>query len=368
MREGYPPWQEEGFHHKIGFMTFPIVLTRFRFRKHPALLVFAALALSIGDFNTIAQNDSAAPARTRNPTGVEAIVRLQVFLDHAEFTPGRIDGSLGQFTFKALALYRAAQGSSVATPASRDESNPDSLPDLSDLDLNQIGPTFAVYVVTESDLKHIGELPDKVAEQAEFEAMTYRSAAEAVAEKFHTDVNFLEELNPGRTGNIQAGDSLSVPNVTPFELSAVAKGTIKSPETRAATTSIRIDTGTSMLTVYDNERLLAAYPVTIGSSQNESPIGDWKVTEISGMPNFRYDKAMLNEGVRSDEFHMLPPGPNNPVGVLWIQLSKSGIGLHGTSEPETIGRSSSHGCVRLANWDVVRLAEKIGSGVPVAIH
>lgn len=304
----------------------------------------------------------------RNPADIEAIVRLQVFLDHAEFTPGRIDGSLGQFTFKALALYRAAHGGPLSTPLERDEANPDSLPDLSDLDLAKAGPTFIFYTVTDSDLENIGELPDNVADQAKAEAMTYRSAAEAIAEKFHTDVDFLEELNPGKTGEISAGDSLSVPNVIPFELSAVTKGSLEADGSNTSTTSLKIDTGTSMLTVYEGERIMAAYPVTLGSGQTESPIGDWKVTEISGMPNFRYDKSMLKEGIRSDNFHMLPPGPNNPVGVLWIQLNKTGIGLHGTSEPETIGRSASAGCVRLANWDVVRLAAKIRAGVPVEIH
>jgi lipoprotein-anchoring transpeptidase ErfK/SrfK len=86
------------------------------------------------------------------------------------------------------------------------------------------------------------------------------------------------------------------------------------------------------------------------------------------MPNFRYDKAMLNKGERSSNFHLLPPGPNNPVGVIWIQLNKKGIGLHGTSDPDAIGRNASHGCVRLANWDIVRLATKVKSGVAVSIH
>jgi lipoprotein-anchoring transpeptidase ErfK/SrfK len=123
-----------------------------------------------------------------------------------------------------------------------------------------------------------------------------------------------------------------------------------------------------MLTVYESEKLLAAYPVTIGSAQTASPVGDWTVRGVAKMPNFRYDKAMLNHGKRSGNFHILPPGPNNPVGVIWIQLNKKGIGLHGTSDPDAIGRNASHGCVRLANWDIVRLAAKVKAGVPVSIH
>ena len=123
-----------------------------------------------------------------------------------------------------------------------------------------------------------------------------------------------------------------------------------------------------MLSVFEGGKLIAAYPVTIGSERTESPVGDWKVRGVAKMPNFRYDKAMLNKGERSGDFHLLPPGPNNPVGVIWIQLSKKGIGLHGTSDPDAIGRSASHGCVRLANWDIVRLAGKVKAGVPVSIH
>ncbi len=125
---------------------------------------------------------------------------------------------------------------------------------------------------------------------------------------------------------------------------------------------------TNMLGVFGADKLVAAYPVTIGSAQTTSPIGEWKVSRITKLPTFRYDKQMLKYGKRSGNFHMLPPGPNSQVGVIWISLNKKGIGLHGTNEPETIGRSVSHGCVRLANWDVVRLAQKVKPGVPVSIH
>lgn len=304
----------------------------------------------------------------RDPAAIEAIVRLQIFLDEAEFSPGRIDGSLGQFTYTALSLYREARDGQASPLEVRDEKKPDTMPDVSDLDLDSINPVFHSYTVTEADLESVGELPDSVSEQAKSEAMTYRSAAEAVAEKFHTDATFLEELNPGRSGTIKAGDSVMVPNVTPFELTGVKAGAVERNTSASPTTAVKVDTTSSMLRVFEDEKLVAAFPVTVGSSQNESPLGDWKVTEISGMPNFRYDKSMLNKGVRSDDFHLLPPGPNNPVGVTWIQLNKSGIGLHGTSEPEMIGRSASHGCVRLANWDIVRLAEKVTTDVPVQIH
>ena len=123
-----------------------------------------------------------------------------------------------------------------------------------------------------------------------------------------------------------------------------------------------------MLGVYQGERLIAAYPVTVGSTRTASPIGEWKVRHIREMPTFRYDKEMLQHGKRSGNFHLLPPGPRNPVGVMWIALNKKGIGMHGTNDPGSIGHAASHGCIRLANWDVVRLATKIKPGDNVSIH
>ena len=228
--------------------------------------------------------------------------------------------------------------------------------------------------------------------QAKQKSLPYRSAGEAIAEKFHTDADFLAELNPGKTKSIKAGDTLTVPNVEPFELTEVkdlkagseiaandqddegekkngkSEKKDKNTEPAAGTMAVKVDTQSNMLTVREGEKLIAAYPVTVGSTQTESPVGDWTVRSVAKMPNFRYDKAMLNKGERSSDFHLLPPGPNNPVGVIWIQLNKKGIGLHGTSDPDAIGRSASHGCVRLANWDVVRLASKVKAGVPVTIH
>jgi lipoprotein-anchoring transpeptidase ErfK/SrfK len=335
--------------------------------------------------------------KTRGKADLEAATHLQVFLDRAEFAPGKIDGRYGEFTVKALALYREARGEQPPPPDKAQRKPTTAAPDVSGLDLASIDPVFIDYTVTKADLETTGEVPASVPEQAKQKSLPYKDAAEAIAEKFHADVDFLAELNPGRTKSIKAGDILRVPNVEPFELSTVkdlkpgsevtapaandlddesdaksanpGKGAKeKSTAPAPPTTAVKIDTQTSMLTVYEGDKLIAAYPVTIGSAQTESPVGDWKVRGVAKMPNFRYDEAMLNKGERSANFHMLPPGPNNPVGVIWIALNKKGIGLHGTSDPDAIGRSASHGCVRLANWDVIRLAAKIKAGVPVAIH
>jgi lipoprotein-anchoring transpeptidase ErfK/SrfK len=312
----------------------------------------------------------------RSKTEMEAATRLQVFLDRADFAPGKIDGHYGEFTVKALALLRESRGEKPAPPPDQ----PDTAPDVSGLDLASIEPLFLSYTVTAADLQNLGPVPESVPAQAQLKALPYQTAAEALAEKFHTDVDFLSELNPGKTKDIKTGDTLSVPNVAPFDLTTVKHLTPGSElaandiedeakaEPEAGKTAVKIDTRTSMLTVFEDGKLIAAYPVTIGSEQTESPIGDWKVRGVAKLPDYRHDESLLNKGERSDKFHLLPPGPNNPVGVVWIALNKKGIGLHGTSDPDSIGRSASHGCVRLANWDVIRLAEKIKAGVPVAIH
>jgi lipoprotein-anchoring transpeptidase ErfK/SrfK len=256
---------------------------------------------------------------------------------------------------------------------------------------------FVPYTVTDADLTSAGPLPSSVAAQAKLKFLPYRDAADAIAEKFHSDIHFLERLNPGKMKTIKAGDQLIVPNVEPFELGSVKEikpgseinaqpandvdyqsepqsenaGENNQPKENEAVPApivIKIDTKINMLGVFQGNKLIAAYPVTVGSAHLASPIGEWKVRRITKMPTFRYDKEMLQHGQRSGNFHLLPPGPRNPVGVMWIALNKKGIGIHGTNEPDSIGRAASHGCIRLANWDVVRLATKIKPGEDVSIH
>src|SRR5262249_22644332 len=321
------------------------------------------------------------------PAQIEAATRLQIFLDRANFSPGVLNGHYNEFTLKALSLYRQSRGEPPLPPPTR----PDIAPNLQGLDFASVGAVFIPYTVADVDLQSIGPVPRGVAAQAKAKFLPYRDAAEAIAEKFHCDVHFLEQLNPGRTKSIKVGDQLKVPNVEPFEPDAVKNlkpgseiasliandlpdeidaGNEPSPTITGSPSMmlVKIDTKTNMLGVFETDKLVAAYPVTIGSVQTSSPIGEWKVSAIVKMPRFRYDEAMLQHGRHSDKFHMLPPGPNSPVGVIWIALNKKGIGIHGTSEPETIGHSASHGCIRLANWDAVRLAQKVKPGVAVSIH
>ena len=322
----------------------------------------------------------------RSDAEIEAATRLQVFLDRANFSPGKIDGHYSDFTLKALALYRQSRGE----PPSPRPPKADTAPDLNGIDVGSVGPVFIQYAVTEADLQNVGPVPNGVPEKAKLKTLPYRDAGEAIAEKFHCDPKFLGELNPGKNSALKPGDQVRVPNVEPFELGAVkdlkpgseiapqmANDIPDEPEQKpdantepaaAAKTSVKVDVKTNMLGVFEGDKIIAAYPVTVGSTQTATPIGEWKVRGVAKLPTFRYDEQMLKRGERSNNFHMLPPGPNSPVGVVWIALNKRGIGIHGTDEPNTIGQAASHGCIRLANWDIVRLAGRVKAGVPVSVH
>ena len=322
---------------------------------------------------------------------IEAATRLRIFLDRANFSPGKIDGHYNDLTRRALALYRESRGEQSQTPPPQRAAKSNVAPDVKGLDLASVNPVFIPYTVTEADLQSVGPSPKQPPQQAKLKFLPYRDVPDAIAEKFHSDIHFLEQLNPGKLKTIKAGDHVMVPNVEPFELASVkdikpgsevglkaANELEDQPDAQAgspeenkgapANVAIKLDTKTNMLEVHEGDKLIAAYPVTVGSTHTASPVGEWKVRGIAKMPKFRYDKEMLKHGQRSGNFYVLPPGPRNPVGVMWIALNKKGIGIHGTNDPASIGHAASHGCVRLANWDVVRLATKIKSGDSVSIY
>jgi lipoprotein-anchoring transpeptidase ErfK/SrfK len=351
---------------------------------------FVGLAVLTGVLPTAAKKKPRPKKNPPNEAQIEAATRLQVFLDRANFSPGRIDGRYNDFTLKSLALYRESRGEQSQSQPPRAGQHANVPADVSGLDLGSVEPVFVPYTVTEADLQSVGRVSSHVAEEAKLKFLPYRDVADAIAEKFHSDIHFLEQLNAGKLKTLKAGDQLKVPNVEPFELTSVkdikpgsetafqvANELEEQSETQGSppaqsgaprNVSAKIDTKTNMLGVFENEKLIAAYPVTIGSAHTASPIGDWKVRGIAKLPRFRYDKEMLEHGQRSGHFYMLPPGPRNPVGVMWISLNKKGIGIHGTNDPASIGKAVSHGCIRLANWDVVRLATKIKAGDNVSIH
>jgi lipoprotein-anchoring transpeptidase ErfK/SrfK len=353
------------------------------------LLVIVLVIASAGSASARRKKGHSPPpiVHTRSDAEIEAATQLQVFLDRANFSPGKLDGHYNDFTLKALTLYRQSRGEPVGPRPSK----PDTAPDLNGIDTGSVGPVFIQYTVTEADSQNVGPVPNAVSEKAKLKALPYRDVGEEISEKFHCDEKFLGELNAGKNGGaLKPGDRVRVPNVEPFELDAVKElkpGSEIAPEVAndipdepeqkpapnseaavAAKTSVKVDVKTDMLGVFESDKIIAAYPVTVGSKQTTTPMGEWKVRGVAKLPTFRYDERMLQHGERGKNFHILPPGPNNPVGVVWIALNKRGIGIHGTDDPSTIGQAVSHGCIRLANWDVVRLAGRVKAGVPVSVH
>lgn len=291
------------------------------------------------------------------PTDQATIITAQVYLDQILLGPGKIDGRLGTFTEQAALLYNQRYGIAPGNwwRLLRDARKAVRVP-------------YTRYTIRPEDLKYIGALPDEPAQQQGLPYMVYRSPAEFVAERFHTTEAFLAQLNPDLTlSSLGAGSTLQVPNVIPFRIEEVPELRSFEPLDAFKDRLAYVDTNTKCVKIFDKGRLLACFPVTPGEPKY-IPYGDWNVVVMISTPEFRWDKQMLEQGTRSEAFYQLPPGPNSPVGILWAGLSKSGIGLHGTANPGTIGRSQSAGCIRLANWDAIRLPSLIRPGTKVLVR
>lgn len=291
------------------------------------------------------------------PEPVDSILRLQIFLDSKLFGPGKIDGQPGEFTTKALKRYQEANGLPQTELADHS------------LDLSSVGESYTTYTIREEDKKFVGELPRDPAQQSKKKYLPYSSIEEFLTERFHCAPEMLEFINkPMNLENLKVGDTVKVPNVPPFlleELEEIAS-LPEVPEFQSRV--MKVDTLQKLLGVYDGDKLIASLPITPGSGYLATRPGTYQIIGIAQLPTFRWDKGVLEYGKRSDQSWELPIGPRNPVGVMWIGLNRPGIGVHGTNSPQTIGRSSSHGCMRTANWDVVRLTKQITKGMTVIIE
>ena len=305
-----------------------------------------------------------APAPAPPALSPDDTTRLQIFLERENFAPGKLDGRPGEFTRKAVARYAVALRRNLPPPG------PALLAALPAV--RQVQP-YARYTVTADDLAQIGPVPADHVAQGKLKALPYTSVLELLAERFHAERDFLRRLNAGLDlDHLAPGDPVRVPNVA--EPLYVGRGLPVGPDghTLAPRPEFRprvvmVHTKEKMLDVLEDDRLLASFPITPGSTTLPAPPGLWTVETMASLPFFRYDESMLQHGVRSADFVNLPPGPNSPVGILWMGLNRPGIGLHGTNNPETIGRAASHGCIRLANWDAVKLAQMLTVGVTVHI-
>ncbi|MEI6534713.1 MAG: L,D-transpeptidase family protein [Verrucomicrobiaceae bacterium] len=321
--------------------------------KH--LTSFVLLACSILA-QSIAHAEPLPDPLPKFPEPVESILRLQIFLDNQLFGPGKIDGRPGEFTTKALQRYQEANGLPQTELADHT------------LNLSAIGESYVTYTIREEDNKFVGDLPREPAQQSRKKYLPYSSLEEFLTERFHCAPEMLEFINkPMNLERLKVGDTVKVPNVKPFLIENLEQiaGLPEVPEFLSRV--MKVNTLQKLLGVYDGDKLIASLPITPGSGYLATPPGTYHIIGIAQMPTFRWDKSVLEYGKRSDQSWELPVGPRNPVGVMWIGLNKPGIGVHGTNSPQTIGRSSSHGCMRTANWDVVRLSKQITKGMTVII-
>lgn len=291
------------------------------------------------------------------PEPIEPILRLQIFLDTQLFGPGKVDGRPGEFTNKALNRYQATQGLPPTTVEAHT------------LDLSSVTELYTTYTIKPEDLAFVGDLPRQPSAQSKKKYLPYDSVLEFLTERFHTSPELIEFLNkPMKMSALKPGDAVKVPNVPPFLIEELTPVSSLPEVAEFQTRVIKIDTKEKLLGLYEGEKMLASLPITPGSGHLATPPGTWRIVGIAQMPTFRWDKSVLEYGVRSGNYYELPIGPNNPVGVMWIGLNRAGIGIHGTNQAQTIGRSSSHGCMRTANWDVIRLSKMITKGMTVIIE
>lgn len=305
--------------------------------------------------------DDSAPVTESSPRA--ALVRLQVLLDRAGFSPGVIDGEWGVNTGKAITSFQLRERLPPTGEADRKT--------LRALDRGAgRGSVIEQRELTAEDV--VGpfkEVPDDVYAQAQLKCLCYESVVEKLAERFHTSAAFLARLNPGvDLGRVSAGDRLQVPAVrAPEPLGFFARLVgYRRPDPRGDIQRLVVHKKAGYLRALDGDgEVLLHFPVTVGASFSESPDGTYVVQAIARDPSWHFKPKILASVDDELEDAVLPPGPNSPVGAVWIALSKPTFGIHGTNAPETIGYTSSNGCVRLTNWDALFLAEQIRERIPV---
>jgi lipoprotein-anchoring transpeptidase ErfK/SrfK len=275
------------------------------------------------------------------PVPDPAIAKLQILLDRIGASPGVIDGFDGDNVRKAV---RAAQMMAGLDPDGT--VTPELLATV-----DTATPVVGDYTITEKDVADIvPPIPEDYAEMAKRDFLGYTSVREELAERFHMDEDLLAALNPSTTWS--AGEHLAVAAYGPNKEGKVAR--------------IEADKSDRQVRAFDaNGNLLVAYPATIGSTDNPSPTGTHLVNAVAPMPNYTYDPDINFKQGDNDTKLIIPPGPNGPVGSMWIDLTEPTFGIHGTPEPSRIDKTQSHGCIRLTNWDAEELSKMVEPGVPV---
>ena len=305
-----------------------------------SLLAFAAIA---APFAAAAVQPIPTTSDEPSPT---RMLDVQVLLERANFSPGEIDGVGGGNTRKALAAYQEAHGlhasgaiDAVTWAALRSDQAP-ILANYTILDADVAGPFVPV--------------PTEMLEKSKLTALGFTSVLEELGERFHASPNLLRELNSA-SGFDHAGDVIVVPSIASTPLPVVAK--------------VLVDRSDSSVSLLDESgKVLARYPASTGSEHDPLPVGDWLVKGIARNPVFHYNPALFWDADDGQEKATIPAGPNGPVGVVWIDLTKPHYGIHGSPEPSKIGKTESHGCIRLTNWSAMIVADAVKPGMPAVLQ
>jgi len=325
----------------------------------PALLILAVAnvayarapkrKVAVPAFTTAATNDATKkPALNSASKAGSAILRAQILLDRAHCSPGEIDGRYGSNTRLAVTEFNLSHG--IAGGANVTATTWAALN-------KDVAPALVPYTITAADVAGPFVVnPPEMIDKAKLPALGYGSVAEELGEKFHISPALLQTLNRGVAFD-KAGVVIQAPDVS------------RPPLPKTAGMSIRVNKQRTTVEVIDRAGvLLASYPATIGSVHDPLPIGKWKINGVAWNPSFNYNPDLFWDAETSDKKAKIPAGPNNPVGVVWIDLSKPHYGIHGTPEPSTIGKTTSHGCIRLTNWDATELAKVVTPGMPAVLE
>lgn len=342
-----------------------------------ALLAFSQPATAAG-LTPEAINAAEFSGKIPNEDKISPLaVKVQVLLDRAHFSPGEIDGRFGDNVEKALLAFAEANGLPPGKALT---------PEIwSKLTGEAAAPVIAPYTLTEQDLKgpFLDKLPAKMDDMKSLSRLDYTSPKEALSERFHISPDLLTALNPGQKFN-RAGDVIHVVNVAraasettkdtaPTQSKDAAKQSKKAATKSSANAGspakaarLEVDKDRQTVKAFAADgKLLAFYPASVGSEEKPTPTGTLKVVSVQATPHYRYDPKYQFRGVKSTEPFTIKPGPNNPVGAMWIGLSEKSYGIHGTAEPSRVSKTESHGCIRLTNWDVQRLGQLVKKGVEV---
>ena len=270
--------------------------------------------------------------------------KIQVLLNRFHSSPGVIDGINGMNMIKAISSFQVMNN--LTASGEMDAPTWTALTQATNNDV------FQSYTITKQDIDgpYVSSIPSDYADQAKMKSLGYVRVTEMLAERFHMDENFLKQLNPEATFS-KAGETLIVANPR--------------QETTTPVSLIIAHKGAKHVYAFDaNNKMIAAFPATIGSSDTPSPKGTYQVKAIAPNPWYGYNPKNFVQGKNMKPLS-LPPGPNNPVGNMWIALSKPSFGIHGTPNPSLISKTASHGCIRLTNWDATTLSKQVQKGVTV---